>query len=948
MHHKLHFTGWSSSLAETVSDFLLPDGSAKPFSLRDTVVIVPTAQAGRRLRRALAERADRAGSGVLMGPVITPFHLFDLVNNGPACADEWTISATWLEALSVERCRQLTGLFPKTPAVIDFAWRHKASALLIDIRAQLAEAGLTASDLSTAESVHPAEQFRWRDLATLESVVRQRLTAHGLRDLIDAQLSDSTTATPPPGCQRIVLACCPDIAPVIRRMLERWSNTITVDVVVHAPVSLASAFDAWGVPDQNYWSRESIIDLEHDHAELRVVDQPRDQAAAVASIVRAYPEWSVTGNFSVGVPDDAVTPYVVRALEDLGCPCYDPSGIAYRMHPIFRFIKTWCDLAGQQSFAALREYVRQGPVLDYAEKQLGLSGADVLIELDTAQNEGLPAVLDDVLMYVAKNKSDFPSLSILLPWIKTQVAASDALSPVHILGLLSDLYRNYKLVPGVARDDAFMEVARFLVDATEELKKAMSLAPGLGAADWIQLLLEKTESRSYHAQEKPKAVELEGWLELVWNDAPLVMITGMNEGFVPGGSLDDMFIPDSVREQLGMRCDASRCARDGYLLTALNESRRNTGRLALISGRKSDQGDVLKPSRLFWRCPDDVMVKRALQVFTSHEQVVTLPERVFSLSLRTVPPDEQARRRLKRTAWNVTDFSAYLKCPFRFYLQRVLEMEGMDDAKEEMDDLDFGKFVHHALEVFGRDEAMSTSRDARKVGDLLAALVTDQLHRTYGLHPPLVVQLQAESAIQRLKAFAVLHVADIADGWRIDKVEEKFIAHFGAMEVRGKIDRIDRHPDGRIRVLDYKTSDNVKKTPAAIHLRTPREEDERPYVAVTVPGSGNKKSVQRHWSDLQLPLYLHFIREAYGSDVPVTAGYVQLAKSVTDIQFSLWDGIHADLVDSAVACAKGVLDDVSRGVYGPPLIDFAGDTLDERWWPDFLDLVKPPEPERLA
>ena len=928
---------------------LLPSDASPPFSLRDTVVLVPTAQAGRRLRRALAERADRAGSGVLMGPVITPFHLFDLVAGDQPVADEWAVSAIWLDVLSAERCRQLNGLFPQPPAAMDFAWRHKAANLLIDIRAQLAEAGLAATDLIADPSIHPAEQHRWRDLATVESVVRQRLSAHGWLDPVDVQLSSAAQSAPPVAYRRFVLAGCPDIASVIRRMLERWSSTIAVDVIVHAPASLASAFDDWGVPDRAHWCRDVHIDVEHPRAEVRVVDQPHDQAAAVASVLRANPEWSANGRFAVGVPDDAVTPYIIRALEDIGCPCYDPSGIACRMHPIFRFIKTWCDVAGQKSFPAIREFVRQGPVLAYAEKQFGVNSAELLIELDTAQNEGLPAFLDDLIAWVAKNKSDVPALASVMPWLEAQVNASDALTPDRILGQLSDLYRDFKLVPGVARDDAFIEVARFLVDAIDDIKHVAALAPGLGASDWIQLLLEKAESRSYQAQEKPRAIELEGWLELTWNNHPLVIVTGMNEGFVPGGRLDDLFIPDSVREKLGMRCDASRFARDSYLLAALNESRRANGRLVLISGRKSDQGDVLKPSRLFWRCPDEVMVRRALLVFTAQEKVVALPEKVFSLSLRTEPPDERARQRVKRTAWNVTDFSAYLKCPFRFYLQRVLEMEGMDDAKEEMDDLDFGKFVHNALELFGQDETLSTSRDIGKVGALLTSLVHDQLHRTYGLRPPLVVQLQAESAIQRLKAFAALHVADLSDGWRIEKVEQKFIAPFGSMEVRGKIDRIDRHPDGRLRVLDYKTSDNVKKAPEAIHLRTPRDEDTRPYVAITLPGSGKKKNPSvRHWSDLQLPLYLHFIRENYGADTPVTAGYVQLAKSVTDIQFALWDGLTPDLVDAAVACAHGVLHDASRGIYGPPLIDHAGDTLDERWWPDFLAQVLPPDPGGLV
>jgi ATP-dependent helicase/nuclease subunit B len=942
MHHKLHFLGWTRTLADTVSSYLMPEKSAGPYSLRDTILVVPTSESGRRLRRAMAKRAEQFDSGVLTGRVITPFQLLDFDNDTKRILTLFEETAVWLDILTPARCHQLSALFPKTPRDIDFAWRRKAVRLLVDVRAQLAEAGFTSKMVAESEHVHAAEINRWRDIETLESVVIETLSGHGLKDRVAEQMEAAAHARPPDGIRRIVLCACPEIAPLLQQLLGRWSASVTVEILVHAPDSMSSAFDAWGCPVTSFWQSEAVIDLEHDHAQLNVVDTPKNQAEAVKRAMIEHKQWAESGQFAVGVPDEAVTPFIVAMLEEMGCPCFDPAGVPHRQHPIFQFIKAWRDLSGQKSYTSLREWVRLAHVLRFLQQFQGLSGGELLVELDEAQNACLPVNLDDLARYISANRADYPQLRTFIPWLVAALQTSELSGPFSMLDRLSQIYQQTKLVPGIPDDDAFISVARDLVDTCDLVAQMKSRYPGIRDADWIDLLLETSETRFLYPDTRQNAVELEGWLELPWNDAPLMIITGMNEGFVPASRFDDLFLPDSVREKLGLRCDATRCARDAYLLYALTESRRADGCLVLVSGRNSDKGDVLKPSRLFWRCPDDVMVRRTKIFFTPAALVKTTPERFFSITLNTTPPDEQARKRLNRDAWNVTDFSAYLKCPYSFYLTRVLEMSPMDDAKEEMDDLDFGVLVHHALEIFGRDPATSRLRNAEKISKLLESLVHDTLMKTFGRRPPLVVELQAQSAVQRLRAFADLHVRDMEEGWSIVDVEKKYTAAFGNMSVRGKIDRIDRHADGRLRVLDYKTSDSAKKTPESIHLITPRAVDSRPYVEIMCRFKNRKNETLRHWADLQLPFYHHFIMNEYGPDSKVEAGYLQLTKAVSDIKISLWPELDATLVQSAMDCAEGVLRDARAGIYGPPLIDGVDDTFEERWWPGFADQVLPP------
>ncbi len=941
MHQKPHFLGWTRDLAGQVAHRLLDTASA-PWSLRDTLVIVPTTQAGRRLRRALADLASVHNAGVLTGPVVTPFQVFSLLVDDANVIDGWAAKAVWFDTLSPARIRQLSGLFPMVPKSIDAAWRRKAMDSLFDIRAQLAEAGLSPAGLSDSERLPAAEKNRWRDLALVESVARNYLGKSGRMDPVDFQLRAVQSSLPPPGIQRITLAACPDLAPLVQQLIGRWAEVIEVEVLIHAPATMATAFNEWGVPDKGFWKEHAMLDLEASHVDIHVVDQPRDQAVAVGEALAGHSKWAETGAFAIGVPDDSVTSYVVRHLEQMGCPTYDPSGTAYRMHPIFRFVESWSALVERHDHDALREWIRLADVLAFLDLRLGISGPNLLMELDAAQNAVIPSSIEDLARHVEQQSGNYPSLAKVLAWLVPMLGSSNACHPVSMLARLAELYSETMLTPGQADDDCFMDIARHLVDTVTVITKWEKELPDIGPSDWCHLLLEDAVDKAYAADHRTGAMELEGWLELPWNNAPLAIVTGMNEGFVPAGRMDDQFLPDSFREQMGLRCDAARFARDAYILMGLQEARRESGSLVLIAGRRSDKGDVLKPSRLFWRCPDDVLVERARQFFTGHESAVSLPARIFAVTLRTEPPDQQSRARLSRPKIGVTQFSSYLHCPFRFYLSHVLEMQEQDDAKEELDDLDFGNLVHGALKVFGRHAAMSASHHAGEVADFLANTVRQAVTHQFGPRPPVVVRLQAESAIQRLKGFASVHAQDVLDGWRIVDVERYCTMMVDGYEIRGTIDRIDRHADGRLRILDYKTSDQAKKTPFAVHLVSPREHDVRPYVGVEVVPSGKKQKQWKHWSNLQLPLYIAFARAIYPEAKSISAGYVQLTKAVSDVGISVWDELDDTLVASAMDCARGVIGDLKRRVFGPPLVDFNDDVFDERWWPEFLETVKPP------
>ena len=75
------------------------------------------------------------------------------------------------------------------------------------------------------------------------------------------------------------------------------------------------------------------------------------------------------------------------------------------------------------------------------------------------------------------------------------------------------------------------------------------------------------------------------------------------------------------------------------------------------------------------------------------------------------------------TKMSVTDFAAYLRCPYRFYLSRVLKLRRLDDAAEELDGLSFGNLAHDVLDTFGHTDAAHRMSEGR-----IAKLLTEALH----------------------------------------------------------------------------------------------------------------------------------------------------------------------------------------------------------------------------
>ena len=249
---------------------------------------------------------------------------------------------------------------------------------------------------------------------------------------------------------------------------------------------------------------------------------------------------------------------------------------------------------------------------------------------------------------------------------------------------------------------------------------------------------------------------------------------------------------------------------------------------------------------------------------------------------------------------SVTAFKEFIKCPYRFYLGKVLRLDEATDDWQEMDGRAFGNLAHEVLEDFGRSEVCDSTSE-KQILEYLNYRLDARAKETYrGSRLP-AVRIQIEQLRMRLQRYAPLQAERAQNGWRIVSAEEKVVHGFEVdgedFTIKGTIDRVDVHESsGQVEVWDYKSSDQGDD-PTRAHLS------------------------RDGWKDLQLPLYRHLVTEIESLNKfdlqNVDLGYVLLPKKLDDVRFAKLNASLEDFV-RADDLVKQIVRRIRAGRYWPP------------------------------
>ena len=146
---------------------------------------------------------------------------------------------------------------------------------------------------------------------------------------------------------------------------------------------------------------------------------------------------------------------------------------------------------------------------------------------------------------------------------------------------------------------------------------------------------------------------------------------------------------------------------------------------------------------------------------------------------------------------SASDVDLYLTCPLKYKFARVFAIPQEPTINQR-----FGILVHNVLERYHSEELRGAAAEEGEGGlDRLLSLFEAGWRRSgFGFSDD---ELQYRD--RAVAALARYHERDSAGAARPVWLERRFSFKIGDNTVSGRVDRVDRHPDGSYELIDYKT-----------------------------------------------------------------------------------------------------------------------------------------------
>ncbi len=908
------FLDWNQPALDRAVEFLVRDWEDGPLDLRSLLIVVPTRHAGRRLRERLAMAAAERGTGVLVGPIETPSFLFRPAASARPRTEGAMADLFWRRTLEQAPPEVLRALGRETMAT-DATNRAAAAAHLRGLRDQLCEEGYDLRACAKLIAGHyPEDAERWQALAALEDLFARLTAGAGWQDEVPAKLRCAMEPPLPAGITRVVMLFVPDPPPLALRVLDHVSTRMPVDICIHAPSSRRAMFDAWGRPAVEAWT-EAVLGFAP--AMVEVCDHSITVAERIRAVIATHPP-ERRHHLVVGVNDPASAMRIRMTLARDGIRTFDPSGVPAQQSLVFNLVERLMQLARKQSADALDLFLRHPCVMRR-------------LETDLQPRESLLGVWDEFINH--HMPSSLASAQLLRAHYDGHAYRSTAESRAEKKRLLDGLLEAVQrwlamwrhgrlsasapallaeLLDGWPVDEAFERESRALAETLDRLAAIEPLCrDGEEAADMLRLFMEEP---SFPARRREHDVDILGWLELPWEDAPSLLLTDLNDGMVPEAIPVDAFLPAGARARAGLRDDAFRLARDAYLLEVLTHARA-PGQLRGFLARRNAGDELLKPSRLLFMGPPEEVPLRVLHYFRDGCSAFVATERTPAWRLTGAPVDALACG--KRI--NASEIRKYLDCPFRYYLAKAVGLGDPFERKLELDAMDFGNVVHAVFQSFAASPQVDQA-DAAAIESFLHAELDRYLGARFGEARPLALVIQRDVLRQRLSYAARVQAAWRAAGWKIlaEECEKPGKILLGDDAVSFRVDRVDRNErTGEVCVIDYKTS-QAGDQPEKTHLKKDKAGVPKAKVFAAAPGEGT------WWTDLQLPMYAAMARERFPDRRgAIKAAYFTLPGAVADTAMRVWKDFDDAHIDSALACARNVFARIRAGIFWPPKEEFS-------------------------
>lgn len=248
-----------------------------------------------------------------------------------------------------------------------------------------------------------------------------------------------------------------------------------------------------------------------------------------------------------------------------------------------------------------------------------------------------------------------------------------------------------------------------------------------------------------------------------------------------------------------------------------------------------------------------------------------LPEPIILLGSSLRSPWAQPDR-----SFSPTDIDAFLKSPLLFWLNKLMGINAYDVYEEglsNMPPMTRGSLLHRVLErLIGDYRSDDPALSAEEIYRSGKRYLDEEIRQLFGDEPPPAVHLFTGFAEAHLQQYAEMHLRDLRDGWSVVACEQKVIWTVAeGISFRMTVDRVDRHRDGRFRVIDYKTGSSYAGNDQSKGLCSLPGGVERyrrlmPFIPTKADVTARQiagKHPEKAVISIQLPLYAAWVSEHF-------------------------------------------------------------------------------------
>ncbi len=903
------FLGWDGPLLPQSVDLLRDRFAQKgKWNLASLLCVLPAQRAAERLAELLEWSAEEHDLQYTPPTIITVGQLPEfLYKPRRPLALEFEQTLAWVQVLRACSATKLSPLVSNVPRLeLITPWMELAGTLR-RLQEQLAAAGLSFRDVAEVSETD-AEKRRWKLLSKLYDDYLGVMQSAGLadphwsrREAIESGRCRSD--------QTVVMIGTIDLSSAVVNMLRALETDLIA--LVAAPPSQAFQFDEFGCLDTAAWLQHEVPVQDH---QLIAAGDISDQSSAVAETIADYGQRFSADQITIGVTDESHVAPVEVELSGCGVDTFRHLGWTVSETSVGRLLQTTASFLQRRTWSSLAALVRHADVhraIDAHLRSLPDDQAigetvDWLAEIDSLLANHYPIRVTTPLAKaafqahpVAKQVAD-----LVQTWLDPFIGNEKTIAGwcEQLDKWLSKVFQS-RVQPESEPVDVLQHdrVALALSAVRRRFERFSSLNDSLdfhmsgGAA--IELLSGRLADVRLVPPATPQQIEILGWLDLALDDAPAMVVLGLNHPFVPAATTSDPFLPGALRSKLRVGDNERRYARDVYAMQLMLSTRSAT---RFIVGKSAADRSPTPPSRLLAAAPKADVARRMRNLLDGTRDRVIVHHRwdvgsTTNLPVPNLPKVNGDDQPYVIESLSVTAFRDYLACPYRFFLRHVLKLKPIDDSASELAANQFGDLVHASLERFGLSDDRDES-NPDKIKDLLDEHLKAYADEMYGDSASTAVAIQVEQAQRRLDVVAHQQALRYADGWRIHATEASVGKKENAgvkvddvfMGLKGRFDRIDKHIDGRWAILDYKTHGHK---PEKKHLRKTDDGDQ--------------------WIDLQLPLYRMMI-PFLGIDADpesVELGYFNVAEKAEDTRINI-----AGFTPPQMQQAETLIHDCIRGI----------------------------------